>query len=107
MPNGGAEEVERIVHLARELVRIPSRAGVDPIERIVRFVERWSVENGLSPVILHDGDKLCGLYIHLVGGQHGPSLCLDACLDTAPFGDESQWRFPPTAGDVDRGRLYG
>ena len=34
------------------------------------------------------------------GGRPGPTWVLDACLDTAPFGDESAWSFSPTAGDI-------
>jgi succinyl-diaminopimelate desuccinylase len=31
----------------------------------------------------------------------------DACLDTAPFGDEAAWRYSPTSGVVADGWLYG
>jgi succinyl-diaminopimelate desuccinylase len=32
---------------------------------------------------------------------------LDACLDTAPFGDEAAWSYPPTSGQIDGGWLHG
>jgi succinyl-diaminopimelate desuccinylase len=32
---------------------------------------------------------------------------LDACLDTAPFGDASSWKHAPTSGVIDDGWLYG
>jgi succinyl-diaminopimelate desuccinylase len=32
---------------------------------------------------------------------------LDACLDTAPFGDPSLWRHPPTSGVIEDGWLHG
>ena len=32
---------------------------------------------------------------------------LDACLDTAPFGDEAAWTYPPASGQITRGWLHG
>jgi succinyl-diaminopimelate desuccinylase len=32
---------------------------------------------------------------------------LDACLDTAPFGDETAWTYPPTSGEITGGWLHG
>ena len=32
---------------------------------------------------------------------------LDACLDTAPFGDETAWTYPPLSGQITRGWLHG
>jgi succinyl-diaminopimelate desuccinylase len=32
---------------------------------------------------------------------------LDACLDTAPFGDEAAWTYPPTSGEIVDGWLHG
>jgi succinyl-diaminopimelate desuccinylase len=32
---------------------------------------------------------------------------LDACLDTAPFGDETAWTYPPTSATVADGWLWG
>lgn len=32
---------------------------------------------------------------------------LDACLDTAPFGDETVWTYPPTSGEIVDGWLHG
>ena len=48
-----------------------------------------------------------GLYLHLRSDELGPTLCLNACLDTAPFGDEEGWHHPPASGVIEDGRLYG
>ncbi len=32
---------------------------------------------------------------------------LDACLDTAPFGDEAAWTYPPVSGEIHGGWLHG
>lgn len=43
----------------------------------------------------------------LTGGRPGLRYVLDACLDTAPFGDEAAWTYPPTSGEIDGGWLHG
>ena len=39
--------------------------------------------------------------------QGRPRYVLDACLDTAPFGDETTWTYPPTSGEIAGGWLHG
>ena len=34
-------------------------------------------------------------------------MVLDACLDTAPFGDEAAWTYPPASGQITGGWLHG
>lgn len=96
----------RIVELARLLIRIPSRAGIDRSEPILDFVAGWCEEHGLPCRSLSAAGSPVGLTAQLSAGR-GPSLCLNACLDTAPFGDEANWRNPPTAGVIEGGRLFG
>lgn len=47
------------------------------------------------------------LACEVAGGRPGPRFVLDACLDTAPFGDEAAWTFPPTSGQIAGGWLHG
>jgi acetylornithine deacetylase/succinyl-diaminopimelate desuccinylase-like protein len=58
--------------------------------------------------VLHDaaGERV-GLVCELGGGRTGSRLVLDACVDTAPFGDESAWTHPPTSAAVADGWLWG
>ena len=37
----------------------------------------------------------------ITGSQPGPRYVLDACLDTAPFGDEAAWTHQPVSGEID------
>lgn len=99
---------ESIVNLASELVRIPSRAGIDPVTRILDFLSDWLAQHHLRASRLHSPTGAdVGLYLHLRSSEPGPTLCLNACLDTAPFGDEEAWRHPPASGVIEDGRLYG
>jgi succinyl-diaminopimelate desuccinylase len=99
---------ESIVNLASELVRIPSRAGIDPNEKIIDFLSDWLAQRHFQVNRLHSTSGAdVGLYLHLRSNKPGPVVCLNACLDTAPFGNEDAWHYPPTTGVIEKGRLYG
>jgi len=102
-----ARVMDGIVELARDLVRIPTRAGIDPPGRILDFVVNWCQAHDLPHARLEEKGRSVGIFSHLSSGTKGPALCLDACLDTAPFGDETKWSHPPTAAAVVNGRLFG
>lgn len=97
-----------VVKLARDLVRIPSRAGADPHGPVLGCMSAWLVRHGLKPRQLAgpDGDTVA-LMCEVTGEASGPCYVLDACLDTAPFGDEAAWTYPPLSGRIDRGWLHG
>lgn len=99
---------ESIVNLAASLVRVPSRAGIDPPEPILDFISNWLEQRQLQVSRITDTDNHpVGLYLQFSGREPGPAICLNACLDTAPFGDEDSWRHPPCSGVIEAGRLYG
>ncbi|HTR86612.1 MAG TPA: M20/M25/M40 family metallo-hydrolase [Reyranella sp.] len=101
-------DVDGIVALAAELVRRPSRGGLDSPEPVLAALARWLSANGLSPQELRDKDGAwVGLHLRCQAPEPGPIVCLDACIDTAPFGDESRWARPPVSGAVADGRLWG
>jgi hypothetical protein len=53
------------------------------------------------------GGEIVALVCEITGGRVGPRYELDACLDTAPFGDEAAWTYPSASAQVSGGRLYG
>jgi len=108
-PTAGAQaDQASVVDLIQRLVRIPSRGGLDPYPPIVEEVERWLVGAGLRPRRLVDGDKrVVGVVCDIEGSRPGPRYVLDACLDTAPFGDETAWTHRPTSGVLEDGWLHG
>jgi succinyl-diaminopimelate desuccinylase len=102
------DDREAVLDLARRLVRIPSRAGVDDYEPILAALEGWLARAGLPYRRLSgDGGEVVGLVCEIRGGRPGPRIVLDACVDTAPFGDTNAWTHPPTAGVIEDGWLYG
>ena len=81
---------DSIVALASALIQRPSRGGIDSPEPVLEEAGRWLATNGLQPRYLTTAAGVTvGLYVRHLGSEPGPILCLDACIDTAPFGDES------------------
>jgi succinyl-diaminopimelate desuccinylase len=102
------EDLDSVVALTRELVRIPSRGGIDSYDAIVDYVATWLTDHHLPAKVLTDpSGATVGLTCEIRGAHPGPRWVLDACLDTAPFGDETAWTHPPTSGDIDDGWLWG
>lgn len=103
-----AEDLDSVIELASQLVRVPSRGGIDPYDPVLDVVRTWLHERELPASVLSDSSgATVGLCCELGGVQPGPRWVLDACLDTAPFGDESVWTHPPTSAHIEDGWMWG
>jgi len=98
-----------VVELTRRLVRVPSRGGIDPYGPVLECMWAWLGEHGLACCrrVAGPGGTPVALTCEVSGGRPGPRFVLDACLDTAPFGDEAAWTYPPTSGQIADGWLHG
>ncbi|NEW74998.1 M20 family metallopeptidase [Streptomyces rhizosphaericus] len=97
-----------VIGLAQELIRRPSRAGIDDYGPVLDVLEDWLTARALPHRRLHDAaGELVGLLVDIPGGRPGAWWTLDACVDTAPYGDETAWSFPPDSGDIVDGWLRG
>ena len=68
----------------------------------------WLGEHGLAcRRLAGPGGATVALTCEVPGGRPGPRYVLDACLDTAPFGDEAAWTYPPLSGEIAGGWLHG
>jgi succinyl-diaminopimelate desuccinylase len=102
------DDHDSVVNLTRDLVRIPSRAGTDPYGPVLERMSAWLAGHGLTPRLLSaPGRGTVAMVCEINGSQPGPRYVLDACLDTAPFGDETAWTYPPVSGEIDDGWLHG
>jgi succinyl-diaminopimelate desuccinylase len=102
------EDYDAVVKLTRELVRVPSRGGIDPYDPVLECMAAWLGEHGLaSRRLAGPGGATVALTCEVPGGRAGPRYVLDACLDTAPFGDEAAWTYPPASGEIAGGWLHG
>lgn len=96
-----------VVDLLRDLVRTPSRGGVDDYQPIVDAVASWLSNAGLAPRVLDGPTGPLAIACDVTGAGAGPRYVLDACLDTAAFGDEAAWSASPTSAEIADGWLYG
>jgi len=102
------EDHASMVEVTRDLVRIPSRGGIDPYDPVLDCMASWLDARGLeSRRLSGPGGATVALVCEVTGAATGPRYVLDACLDTAPFGDESAWRQSPTSGMTADGWLHG
>jgi succinyl-diaminopimelate desuccinylase len=101
------KKTESIVELARMLIAIPSQGGIDAPYAVIEAISEWLGAQRLEPSVLRNGEgDPVGVTVD-VGSGSGPQYCLNACLDTAPFGDPAAWSSAPTAGAVRDGWLFG
>lgn len=101
------EDLDSVVALTSELVRVPSRGGIDPYDPVLDCVGSWLGERGLTCQRLTGPGRATVALVCEITGQPGPRYVLDACLDTAAFGDEAAWKHSPTSGLIDSGWLHG
>jgi succinyl-diaminopimelate desuccinylase len=97
-----------VLDLAARLVKARSQGGIDDYGPVLGVMEDWLTGHGLpSRRLTGRGGEPVGLLCVIEGTLPGPTWVLDACLDTAPVGDEESWSFPVMAGDVEDGWLRG
>ncbi len=102
------EDFADVVELTRELVRVPSRGGIDPYDPVLGMMAAWLGRHGLAcRWLAGPGGSVVALTCEIFGERPGPRYVLDACLDTAPFGDEAAWTCPPLSGKITDGWLHG
>jgi len=101
-------DTESIVDLLTALVRMPSRGGIDACASVLEYVDAWFRARHVETrrLLSEDGEALA-LYAEVRGTQPGPTYLLNATLDTASFGDESAWTFPPFDARIVDGWLHG
>jgi succinyl-diaminopimelate desuccinylase len=104
---GAAADAKSVAALLTDLVRCPSRGGIDDYAPAVAVVEAWLRDVGLVPHVLSGDSGPVAVVCDVRGSRPGPHLVLDACLDTAGLADESAWTQGPFSAAVVDGWLYG
>jgi len=96
-----------IGELLKDLVRLPSRAGIDPYGPILERLKDWLGRHNVPTQHLTRDGETVGLVAIVEGAAHAPIFMLNATLDTAGFGTEERWTAAPTSAAVRNGWLYG
>lgn len=105
-------ERESIVQLAQRLIRVRSEPFSDK-RPVVQELAEWFDRNQLKSETLtkrtRDGKShTVGLLSEVGVSGRGPTICLTACLDTAPIYNIGDWEHDPLSGHVSPdGRLWG
>ncbi|UCF38454.1 MAG: YgeY family selenium metabolism-linked hydrolase [Acidobacteriota bacterium] len=93
---------EILVEFAQNLVRTPSVLGNE--RAVAERTAEMMAQSGYDAV---ETDSV-GNVIGVVQGKYpGPTLLLDAHMDTVDVLAESDWKFDPFGGQIDGSRLYG
>lgn len=104
----GLQVSASILKFTQELVNIPAQGGIDSPQPMLDAVASWLGNENLPYSILLNQHKQQQAIVCQIEGEHpGPTLCFDACLDTAPVDDPASWKFPPHQATVADGWLYG
>jgi succinyl-diaminopimelate desuccinylase len=102
------EDLPSVIELTQQLVRIPTRGGLDPYDDAIALVISWANAHGLDArALTGEAGEALGVVVDVGGAHPGPRYVLDACLDTAPFGDITAWSHAPTSGLIENGWLHG
>lgn len=106
--SGGAAIAASILELTKELVNIPTQGGIDSPQAMLDAVCAWLKKEGVQFRLLKGSDGTDkAIVCEVTGRLPGPTICFDACLDTAPVDDQSAWKTPPFVATVVDGWLHG
>ncbi|APD10364.1 MULTISPECIES: M20 family metallopeptidase [Thermus] len=100
-----AVEAKEVVDLLRALVRIPSHYPGPGEAGVAAYLEAYLKERGLKVFLQEVVPGRPNLVADLGEGEGG--LLLEGHTDVVTPGDEARWTYPPYAGVVEGGRLYG
>ena len=99
---------DSMIELLGELVSHPSQGGIDSPQPLLNVISNWLDGQGIAHHWLRgdNGDPL-GIWGEIKGQRNGPTYLLNACADTAPFGERATWRHPPDRPTIEDGWMYG
>ena len=102
------EQQASITGLLADLVRIPSRAGIDSCDRIFGCIGDWlkSRDVPCTTVAEEDG-RVVAIAGRIEGTSKDGAFVLNATVDTAGFGDVAAWTRDPVGAAIADKCLYG
>jgi succinyl-diaminopimelate desuccinylase len=96
------QELDLAVKMAQEMIRVPSISGAEA--EMAKLTQKYLHELGYDAVTVDEAGNVLGL---MRGRGTGRSVMFNCHLDTVAAGDESVWKYPPYAGVVADGRVWG
>lgn len=86
--------------LLQKLIQIPSISGDEA--KIQKFIVKYLEELNCKPLLV-EGNVI----IKISGKNNRKCLIFNAHVDTVGAGDIKGWKYPPYAGNMVRGKIYG
>lgn len=106
-----------IINLLQGMIEIPSVNPPGEYIIISEFLEKKLMDYGFDVEVIDVPDEIVrakGLSLPrknvlatLKGSGSGPSLILNAHLDTVPGDDGTKWTYPPFSGSIADGKIFG
>jgi succinyl-diaminopimelate desuccinylase len=100
-------EREALVNLQSQIVRIPSPNPPGDTRDLVAFLAAYLQERGIEHRVVDPQPEWPNLIATVRGRGQGKRLVLNDHLDHFPAEDPALWIFPPYAGEVHDGNIYG
>jgi putative selenium metabolism hydrolase len=101
MRDFSAENAQRLVSFAQDLIRLPSPSGQEG-----QVAARLSEEMRRVGFTEVHTDHI-GNVIGRIGNAQGPTVMLEGHMDTVAPGDPTKWRYGPYGAQIVDGVLYG
>ncbi len=94
-------ETDGLLNFLRRLVQTPSLPGQEGA--VAALVQAEMQQLGFADVKMDTAGNVSGC----IGANNGPTLLLDAHMDTVEVAEPERWRVDPWSAEVQQGRLYG
>jgi len=95
-----------IISFTKQLIDTPSQSGVNSEKEIADLVSKKLSDFGFFPKIIGT-EEHPSVFCKIIKNPMGKTIWLEACLDTVPVGDKSNWKYPPLKATLKGSRMYG
>ena len=103
--------IDEIIQLEQELIKIESvKTRIMPTgneTEACEYVRNWFSKYNIQSSILESVPGRGNIIAKLQGESSINGLMFMSHTDVVPVEDESKWKYPPFAGVLDKGRIYG
>lgn len=99
--------LESIVDFLRILINTKSQSGIDNTDNILDVIDAWYTANALKGRFLYKDDKKVAYLYEIIRDKSKPTICFNACADTAAIGNIEDWKFNPFDGTIVDNKIYG
>lgn len=94
-----------MVDLLQKMVSLPSVGyGQNCEYDLAKFIYRKLQDFGIRSVLLREGGSVA---VRASFGYADEGFLINSPLDTAPIGNPDNWKYPPFAGVIKAGKMYG